>query len=345
MKYSPASSAFTQLNIDVIHLKLLGFFLILIAILNPFIVARGESFPTKAVTIVVPYSAGGGTDALARNIANVWSAHWKVPVVVINRTGADGVIGSQYVKSLPADGYTVLFQVNQALFWPTTLPQADIDIIRDFRLISKLQQNAMLFGVASSLPDQTFEGFIQRCKTAVKPCSFGAATKHGEIMAHQIIEKTGLTKAVVIPYKGTAPMMVDTLGGHLSLGMPSLSVAMPHIRSGGFRALAAGASERVPELPDLPTLKEIGLNMSALTWYGIMVRKGTPDYAFNALVDAVAIASKNPDILKSISSEGAVPVFGSPQRFEIEAVEEVETITPLLKKYFVDNNKQSEKSK
>jgi tripartite-type tricarboxylate transporter receptor subunit TctC len=305
-------------------------------------IAQEDSFPTRTVTIVVPYSAGGGTDALARNIANVWSNHWKKPVVVVNRTGADGVIGSQYVKSLPADGYTVLFQVNQALFWPITLPQANIDVIRDFQLISKLQQNAMLFGVASSQPDQTFKDFIARCKIAEQPCSFGAATKHGEIMARQIIEKTGLTKAVVVPYKGTAPMMVDALGGHLSLGMPSLSVAMPHLRSGGFRGLAAGSRERIPELPDLPTLTEEGLDMSAVTWYGMMVRKGVPEVALNALVEAVQVAAKDPEVLKTIRSEGAVPVFASPLSFEKEAAEEVSTVTPLLKKYFVDANPSSE---
>lgn len=300
--------------------------------------AQEEPFPSRTVTIVVPYSAGGGTDVLARNIANVWSAHWKKPVVVINRTGADGAIGSQYVKSLPADGYTVLFQVNQALFWPTTMPQANIDIIRDFQLISKLQQNAMVFGVASSLPDQTFKGFIERCKSAEKPCSFGAATKHGEIMARQIIEKTGLPKAVVVPYKGTAPMMVDALGGHLSLGMPSLSVAMPHLRSGGFRALAAGSKDRIPELPEIPTLTEEGLDMSAVTWYGVMVRKGLPPATLQALVDAVKLASKDLEVLKTIRNEGAVPVFGSPESFDREAAKEVETVTPLLKKYFVDSN-------
>ncbi len=304
--------------------------------------AQADSFPTKTVTIVVPYSAGGGTDALARNIANVWSAHWNKPVIVINRTGADGVIGSQYVKSLPADGYTVLIQVNQALFWPTTLPQANINILRDFRLISKLQQNAMVFGVDEASPDQTFKGFIERCKKIQQPCSFGAATKHGEIMARQIIEKTRLTNAVVVPYKGTAPMMIDALGGHVSMGMPSLSVAMPHLRSGAFRALAAGSKERIPELPDVPTLIQEGLKMSAVTWYGIMVRTGTPDTAFNAIVEAVSLASKDPAVLRVIRSEGAVPLFGSPQAFEAEAAEEVATVIPLLQKYFVETNNQTE---
>ena len=298
--------------------------------------AQEAKFPDKTVTLVVPYSAGGGTDVLARHLANAWSSYWKTPVVVINRIGADGVIGSQYVKSLAADGYTILLQVNPALFWPITLPEANLDLLRDFQLISKLQQNAMLYGVYGSSPDQTFKGLIQRCKQVGEACSFGVATRHGEIMAKQIIEKTGLSNAVVVPYKGTAPMMVDALGGHLNLGMSSLSVAMPHVRSGGFRVLATGSKERVPELPEVPTLTEEGLNMSSVTWYGVMVRRGTPEAALQAIVGAVKFASQDPQVLKVIRSDGAVPVFGSPSAFEVEAAEELATVTPLLQKYFVE---------
>lgn len=301
--------------------------------------AKEATFPNGTVTIIVPYSAGGGTDTLARNLARVWSEYWKQPVVVVNRTGADGIIGSQHAISQPADGHTILMQVNQALFWPTTLPSANIDILRDFRLISKIQQNAMVFGVPASSPDKTFQDFIDRCKKAETPCSFGAATRHGEIMARQIADKANLRDAVVAAYKGTTPMMVDTLGGHLSMGMPSLSVAMPHIKSGAFRPLATGSKERLPDLPNLPTLNDEGLNMSAVTWYGIMVRTGTPDTAFNAIVKAVQFASKDPQVLKTIEHEGAIPVFGSPTAFQEEAQEEAKTVTPLLKKYLMNDNK------
>ena len=296
--------------------------------------ARAD-FPSGPVSIVVPYSASGATDVLARNLAKVWSEHWKKPVVVINRTGADGMIGSQYVKGLPADGHTILMQVNQALFWPVTIPSADIDLLRDFYLVSKLQQNPMVFGVHINSSDQTFSGFIERCRQAQTPCSFGAATRHGEIMARQIIEKAQLPQAVVIPYKGTAPMMIDALGGHVSMGMPSLSVAMPHIRSNTFRALAIGATERLSTLANVPTLLEQGLEMTAMTWYGLMVRAGTPKPAVDAIVQAIAIASKDPQVLKTMHQEGATPLFSSPESFAREAKEEFALVTPLLKKYLL----------
>lgn len=306
--------------------------------------ARAD-FPSGPVTIVVPYSASGATDVLARNLAKVWSEHWKKPVVVVNRTGADGMIGSQYVKGLPADGHTILLQVNQALFWPVTIPSADIDLLRDFYLVSKLQQNPMVFGVFTSSPDQTFTGFIERCKQAQTPCSFGAATRHGEIMARQIIEKAQLSQAVVIPYKGTAPMMIDALGGHVSMGMPSLSVAMPHIRNNAFRALAIGSTERLSALANVPTLIEQGLDMTVMTWYGLMVRAGTPKPAVDALVQAIQIASNDPQVLKTMHHEGATPLFSSPESFAREAKEEFALVTPLLKKYLMGNEQPAATAK
>ncbi len=306
--------------------------------------ARAQ-FPSGPVTIVVPYSASGATDVLARNLAKVWSEHWKKPVVVVNRTGADGMIGSQYVKGLPADGHTILMQVNQALFWPVTIPSADIDLLRDFYLVSKLQQNPMVFGVNVNSPDQTFSGFIERCRQAQTPCAFGAATRHGEIMARQIIEKAQLRQAVVIPYKGTAPMMIDALGGHVSMGMPSLSVAMPHIRSSTFRALAIGSTERLSTLANVPTLREQGLEMTAMTWYGLMVRADTPKPALEAIVQAIEIASKDPQVLKTMHHEGATPLFSSPESFAREAKEEFALVKPLLKKYLLGAEQAAATSK
>ena len=327
----------------MVRMRLRDFFTVLCLVLWS-TCARAD-FPSGPVTIVVPYSASGATDVLARNLAKVWSEHWKKPVVVMNRTGADGMIGSQYVKSLPADGHTILMQVNQALFWPVTIPSADIDLLRDFYLVSKLQQNPMIFGVYTNSPDQTFSGFIERCKQSQTPCSFGAATRHGEIMARQIIEKAQLRQAVVIPYKGTAPMMIDALGGHVSMGMPSLSVAMPHMRSQTFRALAVGSNERLSAIAQVPTLLEQGLDMTAMTWYGLMVRAGTPTAAVDAIVQAIQVASTDPQVLKTMHHEGATPLFSSPESFTREAKEEFALVKPLLNKYLLGNEQPAAAAK
>lgn len=307
--------------------------------------AQEGKFPTGTVTIVVPYSAGGGTDTVARNLARVWSEEWKKPVVVVNKTGADGVIGSQAVLQAPADGHTILMQVNQALFYPVTLPNAKVDIIKDFTLISKIQQNAMVFGVPTAAAAKTFKEFIADCKKTDAACTFGAATRHGEIMARQIIELSDLKKAQVIPYKGTSPMMVDALGGHVSMGMPSLSVAMPQYKNGRFRILASGAQERLDSIPEVPTLNQEGLNMTAMTWYGLMVKKGTPDDALKTITKAVELASKDPKVIAAIQQEGAMPVFSSSASFAKEAREEFAAVEPLLKKYLVPENEKKEEKK
>jgi tripartite-type tricarboxylate transporter receptor subunit TctC len=156
-------------------------------------------------------------------------------------------------------------------------------------------------------------------------------------MARQIIEKAQLRQAVVIPYKGTAPMMIDALGGHVSMGMPSLSVAMPHMRNQAFRALAVGSAERVDALSSIPTLREQGLDMTAMTWYGLMVRAGTPQSSIDAIVRAIEIASKDPQVLKTMQHEGATPLFSTPESFAREAREEVALVNPLLKKYLLNN--------
>ena len=307
--------------------------------------AQEGKFPTGTVTIVVPYSAGGGTDTVARNLARVWSEEWKKTVVVINKTGADGVIGSQAVLQAPADGHTILLQVNQALFYPVTLPNAKVDIIKDFTLVSKIQQNAMVFGVPSASTAKSFKEFITDCKKTDAACSFGAATRHGEIMARQIIELSGIKNAQVIPYKGTAPMMVDALGGHVSMGMPSLSVAMPHYKNSKFRILASGAQGRLDSIPEVPTLNQEGLNMVAMTWYGLMIKKGTPDEAFKTIVKAVELASQDPKVIAAIQQEGAMPVFSSSASFEKEAKEEFAAVEPLLKKYLLPENEKKEAKK
>ena len=140
-------------------------------------------------------------------------------------------------------------------------------------------------------------------------------------------------------------MTIDALGGHVSMGMPSLSVAMPHIRSNTFRALAIGSTERLSTLGNVPTLREQGLEMTAMTWYGLMVRAGTPKPAMEAIVQAIEIASKDPQVLKTMHHEGATPLFSSPESFVREAKEEFALVTPLLKKYLLSAEPAAEPSK
>src|SRR3546814_7762580 len=128
-------------------------------------------------------------------------------------------------------------------------------------------------------------------------------------------------------------MLADALGCNIRMGMPSRVVALPQVRGGEFRALATGSKERLSELPDVPTLNELGLQMSAVTWYGLMVRRDTPDAAVAALSAAVRAASQDQKVRTSMRGEGAIPVFSDPAAFERDAREEAQAVKPLLEKY------------
>jgi tripartite-type tricarboxylate transporter receptor subunit TctC len=312
-------------------LKALGFVAALL--IMPSQAALAQNFPTRTVTIIVPYPAGGGTDTVARSLARALSGRWNQPVIVENISGADGLIGTNRMLQLPADGHTILVAVNQMLLWPSTMPTVKIDIQKSFRLITKLQNSPMAFGTSTKFPGNTLKDFLGWCKSAASPCTVGAATAFGNLMGRQLMDLERVGSAVFVPYKGTAPMMTDVLGGHVTMGLPSTAFAMPHIQRGTFKILAVGSRKRFPLLPDVPTLAEQGYNVNADTWYGMMVAKDTPQPVFDAIVSSVKAVSKDPALLASIHTNGGQPIFNSPEEFEVEVQQERQLLEPIMIKY------------
>jgi tripartite-type tricarboxylate transporter receptor subunit TctC len=295
--------------------------------------ASAQTFPTRTVTIIVPYPAGGGTDTVARSLGRALSARWGQPVIVENVSGADGLIGTRRMLQLPADGHTMLVQVNQMLLWPSTMPTAKVDIQKDFRLITKLQNSPVAFGTSSKNPGNNLKEFLAWCKTASTPCTVGAATAFGHLMGRQLMDLADVRSAVFVPYKGTAPMMTEVLGGHVTMGMPSTAFAIPHIERGTFKIFAVGSRKRFHLLPNVPTLAEQGFNVNADTWYGMMVAKDTPQAVFDAIVSSVKAVSKDPGLLQSIHVNGGQPIFSTPEEFEADVQQELQLLRPIMQKY------------
>lgn len=294
------------------------------------------AFPDKPVTLVVPYSAGGGTDAVARTIAKSLSMQWKQPVVVENRGGADGWLGTQHVLAQPADGYTILMQISQIMLWKWTLPNAKFDVIKDVRLVAKLQRSPMVLSVPASSEATSIQDFFARCK--VKQCSFGTATVYSQVVGAELFSASGIKNAVNARYKGTSPMMTDLLGAHIDLAFPSSALAVPLSKDGKVRTLAVGSRERYDKLPDTPTLQESGYPVEGDTWYGLMVRSGTPNEAFQAIVEGVKIASRQPDVLEAITAQGGIPVFDTPEAFLADVKRDMVTLEPLAQKYLTEES-------
>ncbi len=296
--------------------------------------AQADAFPSRPVTVVVPYAAGGGTDALSRLLAKELSAQWGQPVVVENRAGADGWVGTQRVLQQPADGYTLLVQLNSMLLWRWAMPEVKFEPATDLKGVTKLASTPIVALVKGDMPAGSMRELFERCRAAARPCSFGASTVSAQLAARQLADSGGLARASVVPYKGTAPMVTDLLGGHIDVALVSANLAVPMHADGRAKALGVGTPARYPRLPAVPTFAEAGHPIKfGTTWYGVMVRSGTPDAVVAAIAAAVARAGTKPEVLASIDTQGGVPVFNSAEVFAREMAEDLRDIAPIGEKY------------
>ncbi|AVQ85422.1 MULTISPECIES: tripartite tricarboxylate transporter substrate binding protein [unclassified Variovorax] len=240
-------------------------------------VAQDAPWPSKAITIVLPFPAGGQTDAIARSLGRRMEAELGQPVIVDNRPGANSLIGSSLVARAPADGYTLLMNMTALVSNPIVLPNVNYDALKDFAPVARLYENAAIWAVPPQ-GARTLESFIQQAKAAKAPLSFGttghASSSHffGEMLARS----AGITMNH-IPYKGEAPMLPDLLGDRLNAAVVSSTTAVQYGRDGRIRALAASGRTRWKGLPDIPTFEELGVpGISTETFCGIFAPARTP---------------------------------------------------------------------
>lgn len=240
-------------------------------------VAQDAPWPSKAITIVLPFPAGGQTDAIARSLGRRMEAELGQPVIVDNRPGANSLIGSSLVARAPADGYTLLMNMTALVSNPIVLPNVNYDALKDFAPVARLYEIAAIWAVPPQ-GARTLESFIQQAKAAKAPLSFGttghASSSHffGEMLARS----AGITMNH-IPYKGEAPMLPDLLGDRLNAAVVSSTTAVQYGRDGRIRALAASGRTRWKGLPDIPTFEELGVpGISTETFCGIFAPARTP---------------------------------------------------------------------
>ena len=295
--------------------------------------AAAQPFPNRPVTIVVPYAAGGGTDAVARALAQALTRHWSRPVVVENVAGADGLIGAEKVIRAPADGYTMMIGISQILLYRATMPEAKIDVLKELKFVSMLQHAPISFAVAPVIPARDFREFAAYCKASKTGCTWGSATKQTQLIGRALMDQAGIPEAVNINYKGTAPMLTDVLGGHVSLGIVAVTAVQSHQRAGTLKVLNVGSTERYRQMPNVPTLRESGIDLTADTWYGLMVPAGTPPAIFDAIAAAVKAVSTDPQLLATIEQNGGQALFTDPGAFAEHVRNEAQELDRLLKKY------------
>ena len=242
------------------------------AVAAPAVFAQKDTWPSKPLRIVVPYPPGGSSDIIARSISTVLQDSLKQTVIVDNKPGANTILATQYVRSKPADGYTLLFTSASFAINPS-LQKLNFDIYKDFAPVALVDTVPLLLVTNNDVPAKSVRELVALAKSQPKKfnyASFGAGSA-AHLATEQLLQMTG-TEMVHIPYKGSGPALVDVMGGQVTMMMPGIGSAVNLAKEGKVRALAVSSAKRSSSMPEVPTIAESGVpGFELVTWEAILV--------------------------------------------------------------------------
>jgi len=278
--------------------------------------AHAQGYPAKPIRLVVGFTPGGGVDINARLLAPKVTEYLGQNVIVDNRPGAGTNIANEFVARAAPDGYTLLINTAAVVINLSLYKKVPYDI-KDFQPISLFSQSPNILTVHPSLPVKNVKDLIVLAKAKPGAMNYSSAgsgtTQHltGELFKL----RTG-TKIVHVPYKGSAPSLTALLGGEVEMTFANIPAISSHVKSKRLRALANAGAKRAAQMPDLPTLKESGINgVEVVVWYGVLAPAATPRDIVNALASAIAKAARSPDMRQRLLDQGAEPLGSSPEEF------------------------------
>jgi tripartite-type tricarboxylate transporter receptor subunit TctC len=289
-----------------------------LALSTPHAAAAADAYPAKPIRFVVAFPPGGGTDIIARSIAQKLSERLEQQVVVDNRPGAGGNIGTDIVAKSAPDGYTILMgsagplAINASLF-----AKMPFDPVRDLAPVTLAASTPNVLVVHPSLKAATVNELIALARTRPGEINF-ASSGHGTPahLAGELFNSMAGVKLVHVPYKGAAPALADLLGGQVQLMFSTMPPALPHVKDGKLRALAVTSRKRSRATPDLPTVDEAALpGFEANTWHGVVLPAGTPPAIIARLNREIVAILHLHDIVERLSSQGAEALGSTPEEF------------------------------
>ncbi len=291
-------------------------------------------YPNQSIRMVVPYPPGGPTDITARVVAAEMSKTLGQSVVIDNRPGASGMIGSEMVTKAASDGYTLLANASIHVINPSVYPDMRFDAIKDFAPITQLAQVPLVLVVPANSPIKSVKDLVEYAKANPGKVNFGSAgSASAQHLAGESFKIAAGIQMQHIPYKGSAPALTDLAGGQLQLMFDSMPSATPMINSGKLRAIAVTTATRAKARPDLPTIAESGFpGFDISTWYAYWAPKGTPADIVEKLSAAAAQALKNPEVIAKYEAMGAEPVGSTPKQFAAYVESEAKKWNDIVKK-------------
>ena len=295
-----------------LHLLLIG----LCAALAPSM-ASAQDFPNHPIRLIVPFPPGGPNDIIARTIGQRMSEILKQPIVVDNRGGQGGVLGTDMIAKSAPDGYTIGIVSAGALAISPSMEKVAYDTLKDLQPITLVAKVPEMLVVATSVPANNMKELVALAKAQPNKLNF-ASSGPGSLphLAGELFKLTAKIDITHVPYRGAAPAVNDLLGQQVQMVFLDLPILLPQIKAGKLKPIAVGAPQRVPSAPDVPTTTEVGMpNLQTENWYGMVAPAHTPAPIVAALNKATVEAMKDPAVVSKLSSQGANLIGDTPEQF------------------------------
>lgn len=265
-----------------------------------------DDYPSRPIRIIVPAAPGGALDLTTRRVAAELAEQLDGTVIVENRAGGDTLLGTEAVKNAPSDGHTLLAQASGILALPALKPGTSFDPVRDLVPIGVMTRSPMIMEVGNGQPDQTIADFIDRAKS--EPLAYASAGVGGppHIAAALFLDTVGLD-VLHVPYRGNGAALPDVVAGRVAMIFDAYPSSVSFLQSGDLRALAVSSEERMPNLPDVPTFKEQGIDYSYTLWLALFAPAGTPEPIAARLNEALGAALSDEALSQALRDMGSDP--------------------------------------
>jgi len=304
-----------------------------LALSAPAFAAQAQAYPNKPIRLIIPFPPGGGTDLVSRIMQPALTAELGQQILLDNRGGAQGTLGTAIAATANPDGYTlVISEIGATAVAPALMPKLSFDVVKDFVGISQLIEQPYIMTVHPSIPAKNLAEFIKLAQSKPNSMNYGS----GNVTAHVAQEaffQTAKVQLTHIPYRGSGPSVAAAVGGEVQTLFSGPGAAIPQIKAGKLRGLAVTTSKRTPQLPDIPTLSEAGYKGFAISgWYGLMGPAAMPKAAVTTLNKAVTTVLKG-ETGNMLRTRGYEPVPTTPAEFDKFTRDEIARWSKAVKEY------------
>ena len=277
-----------------------------------------QAYPTKPIRMICPFPPGGTTDVVARLVAQKLTEAWGQQVVVDNRPGAGGIIGTEIVAKAAPDGYTVLLgSITTHAVNPALYKKLSFDPVKDFAPVSLVVSSPQLLAVHPSVAAKSVKELIALAKAKPGQLNYASAgTGTSPHLTFELFKSMAGIDVVHVPYKGTGPAITDLIGGQVQMMITGVVALMPHVKSGKLRGLGVTSAKRVAALPDLPTIVESGIpGFDVSSWFGVFLPGGTPKPIIAKMNAEIRKILEVPEVRQRLIGQGADPASNTPEEF------------------------------